>query len=107
MPLQINLLSTNEKNDLNFNFSEAYARIESYHGKKNMIYYKVSVYPDSSSANTELRGTGIFRETYQISKNESDVSVNLSSGNILTELYTHLKTQETFKDGIDVWIYNK
>ena len=39
MALQINLLSTNEKNDLNFNFSEAYARIESYHGKKNMIYY--------------------------------------------------------------------
>ena len=102
MALQINLLSTNEKNDLNFNFSEAYARIESYHGKKNMIYYKVSVYPDSSSANTELRGTGIFRETYQISKNDSDISVNLSSGNIMTELYTHLKTQESFKDGIDV-----
>ena len=102
MALQINLLSTNEKNDLNFNFSEAYARIESYHGKKNMIYYKVSVYPDSSSANAELRGTGIFRETYQISKNESDVSVNLASGNILTELYTHLKTQESFTDGIDV-----
>jgi hypothetical protein len=102
MALQINLLSTNEKNDLNFNFSEAYARIESYHGKKNMIYYKVSVYPDSSSANTELRGTGIFRESHQIIKNDSDVSVNLSSGNILTELYAHLKTQETFKDGIDV-----
>lgn len=102
MALQINLLNTNEQNHLNFDFPEAYARIESYHGKKNAINYKVCVYPDSSSANTELRSTFIFRESHRIIKNESDVSVNLSSGNIMTELYTHLKTQESFKDGIDV-----
>lgn len=102
MALQINLLSTNEKNHLNYNFSEAYARIEAYSGRKTTINYKVCVYPDSSSANTELGGTFIFRETYQISKSDSDISVNLSSGNVMTELYTHLKTQESFTDGIDV-----
>ena len=61
--------------------------------KKIGINYKICVLSDSSSANTELRGTFIFRETHQIIKNESDISLNLSSGNVMTELYTHLKTQ--------------
>ena len=104
MALQINLPSTNENNHLNHDFPQAYVRISKFGGSKNNITYKVQVYPNSSSANVELEtpGSFIFQEHHVIHKNDSDISINLSSVNVMTELYTNLKTHETYKDGIDV-----
>lgn len=73
--------------------TEAYARIGSFYGSKDIISYQVYLYADGKAARQNLRPVAV--EEYSFPTSEL-------SGGIIASIYAHLKTQDGYTDGVDV-----
>lgn len=94
MALQINL----DKSAVGIGFSQCYARIESFFGDKNHVWFDVSLYANAQAASDARLG-----KSREVESRRYEIPfANKMGDNMLAYLYAQLKSSAEFQGALDV-----